>query len=105
MAVAIRTPAGLTCFHGMAWFRPGASVSYVLRVYDEQGRYDETRPRQARLIQASKGRRQLVFVGGEPGIGKTTLVELFVNRLTGRPRTTCFLGQCAMSSGRSSTAC
>src|SRR5262245_24308821 len=30
---------------------------------------------------ASAGRRQLVFVTGEPGIGKTTLVEAFLRRL------------------------
>ena len=69
------------------------------------GRQEELEYLLNRLIQASKGRRQLVFVGGESGIGKNALVELFVNRLTGRPRTTCFMGQCAMSSGRSSTAC
>ena len=63
------------------------------------GRQEELEHLLNRLIQASKGRRQLVFVGGESGIGKTTLVELFVNRLTGRPRTTCFIGRCAMSYG------
>ena len=52
-----------------------------------------------RLLQASKGQRQLVFIAGEPGIGKTTLVELFLKRLAGRPRTTCVSGQCVMSFG------
>src|SRR5262245_9102306 len=34
------------------------------------------------LSQALRGARQLVFVTGEPGIGKTTLVEAFLERIT-----------------------
>jgi len=52
-----------------------------------------------RFLQAAKGRRRLVFVGGEPGIGKSTLIELFLEHLAGRPQTTCAVGQCTMSFG------
>ena len=51
------------------------------------------------FLEADKGRRQLVFLGGEPGVGKTTLIQLFVERLTGRPGTTVVGGQCVMSFG------
>jgi DNA-binding winged helix-turn-helix (wHTH) protein/predicted ATPase len=37
------------------------------------------------LAEAGAGRRQLVFVTGGPGSGKTALVERFVNRLGGPP--------------------
>jgi len=63
------------------------------------GRQEELEYLLNRFLQASRGQRQLVFAGGEPGIGKTTLVELFLERLAGRPRTTCVVGQCAMSFG------
>ena len=52
-----------------------------------------------RFLEADKGRRQLVFLGGEPGAGKTTLVQLFMERLAGRPGTTLVGGQCVMSFG------
>ena len=51
------------------------------------------------FLEADKGRRQLVFVGGEPGAGKTALVQLFMERLTGRPGTTLVGSQCVMSFG------
>jgi hypothetical protein len=37
------------------------------------------------LAEARDGRRQLVFVTGGPGGGKTALVEAFTNRLDGSP--------------------
>jgi DNA-binding winged helix-turn-helix (wHTH) protein len=52
-----------------------------------------------RFLEADKGRRQLVFLGGEPGAGKTTLVRLFMERLKGRPGTTLVGGKCVMSFG------
>ncbi len=36
------------------------------------------------LDRALEGQRQVVFVTGEPGVGKTTLVDLFLGRLAGR---------------------
>jgi DNA-binding winged helix-turn-helix (wHTH) protein/predicted ATPase len=43
---------------------------------------------------ASKGARQIVFVTGEPGIGKTTLVESFTSSLAPGSETRIGLGQC-----------
>jgi DNA-binding winged helix-turn-helix (wHTH) protein/tetratricopeptide (TPR) repeat protein len=42
------------------------------------GRAAESRRLRAWLDQALRGQRQVVFVTGEPGIGKTTLVEAFL---------------------------
>jgi len=52
-----------------------------------------------RFLEASRGERRLVFVGGGPGVGKTTLVNRFLEHLAGRPHTTCARGQCVMHSG------
>ena len=45
------------------------------------GREAELARLHARLASASNGRRQLVFVTGEPGIGKTALVEAFLSQV------------------------
>ena len=37
------------------------------------------------LDEALGGKRQIVFITGEPGIGKTSLVEAFLARLASRP--------------------
>lgn len=37
------------------------------------------------FLQACQGVRQLVFITGEPGIGKTTVVEAFLSQLSARP--------------------
>jgi len=52
-----------------------------------------------RFLEANRGERRLVFIGGEPGVGKTTLVDLFLEHLAGRPHTTCARGQCLMHYG------
>ncbi len=51
------------------------------------------------FLEADKGRRQIVFLGGEAGAGKTALVQLLMKRLTGRPATTLVGGQCVMNFG------
>ena len=58
------------------------------------GRQREVEHLLNRFLDADKGRRQLVFLGGEAGVGKTTLVQLFLERLEGRPETTVASGQC-----------
>ncbi len=46
------------------------------------------------LERAQEGTRQIVFVTGEPGIGKTTVVEAFVQRLSMHPRLRMAQAQC-----------
>lgn len=46
------------------------------------------------LSRALHGLRQLVFVTGEPGIGKTTLVEAFITRITAGNAVRIGSGQC-----------
>ena len=40
------------------------------------------------------GERQVVFVSGEPGIGKTTIVDLFLERIKDKPNLRIGHGQC-----------
>ena len=49
------------------------------------GREDEMRTLASALKQASAGRRQVVFIAGDPGIGKTTLVDAFLAGLRTSP--------------------
>lgn len=51
------------------------------------------------LGQALQGERQLVFVTGEPGIGKSTLVDLFQHHLQSLQQTTTGYGQCVEQYG------
>jgi predicted ATPase len=46
------------------------------------------------LVRARLGERQIVFVTGEPGIGKTTLVESFVERAAAGQHVSVARGQC-----------
>lgn len=48
---------------------------------------------------AWRGTRQVVFVTGEPGIGKTGVVEAFLERVTDDPRVWIAHGQCIETSG------
>ena len=48
------------------------------------GRHRELAQLQQRVTQAQQGQRQVVLVSGEPGIGKTTFVEAFLQRLVSR---------------------
>jgi DNA-binding winged helix-turn-helix (wHTH) protein/predicted ATPase len=52
-----------------------------------------------RYREANRGERRLVFLSGEPGVGKTTLVNIFLEHLAGRPHTSCARGQCVMHFG------
>lgn len=63
------------------------------------GRLTELESLSAWLRSACAGVRQLIFVTGEPGIGKTTLIESFLARLDDAERGTspalwCVRGQC-----------
>src|SRR5262249_22568978 len=53
-----------------------------------------------RAIEAAwRGTRQIVFVPGEPGIGKTAVVEAFLERLSIDPRVWIAHGQCVETYG------
>src|SRR5262249_22934547 len=58
------------------------------------GREAELLRLQGWLDKARRGERQVVFVTGEAGIGKTTLVEAFHQRLRARPEVWVARGQC-----------
>jgi predicted ATPase/DNA-binding winged helix-turn-helix (wHTH) protein len=70
-----------------------AAVDHVV------GRERELDELRARLDEAQRGRRQMVFVGGEAGIGKTTLVDAFFARLAGEERVWLARGQAVESYG------
>src|SRR5262249_60877030 len=46
------------------------------------------------LDKALEGERQVVFVSGEPGIGKTTLLDAFHEQCASRPKLRTTRGQC-----------
>ena len=58
------------------------------------GRDEELAQLSACLEQARAGQRQIVFVTGGPGSGKTTLVEALVRQVAGRPEVWIASGQC-----------
>jgi DNA-binding winged helix-turn-helix (wHTH) protein/predicted ATPase len=64
------------------------------------GRERELDALAARLEDALHGRRQVVFVGGEAGIGKTTLVDALFARLAGDPSLWLARGQAVESYGQ-----
>ena len=65
------------------------------------GREKELAQLQAWFEVAQSGQRQIVFVSGEPGIGKTTLIEAFLERIgrIGGQRQRIARGQCVESYG------
>jgi DNA-binding winged helix-turn-helix (wHTH) protein/predicted ATPase len=58
------------------------------------GRETEMAQLESWLGQARQGRRQVVFVTGEPGIGKTSVVDLFLARVLSGPPLWVAWGQC-----------
>jgi predicted ATPase len=58
------------------------------------GREAELQQLHERLDQALRGERQTIFVTGEAGIGKTTVVETFVAQLATREDLCIMQGQC-----------
>ena len=51
------------------------------------------------LEKAGRGQRQIIFVTGEAGIGKTTLVDLFLQQITRRREVRIARGQCVEGFG------
>ena len=65
------------------------------------GRLTELGALENRLKQATLGRPQLVFVSGEPGVGKTTLLDTFAERHATRGGLVYTMGRCAEHYGPS----
>ncbi len=63
------------------------------------GRDAELVQLQRSLTKALDGARQVVFLSGEPGIGKTALVDAFVERLRDQPDVLITRGQCVEQYG------
>src|SRR4051812_8624850 len=63
------------------------------------GREEELARLHAVLDAAVGGRRRVVLVTGEPGVGKTTLVEAFLAEATARTRAVVARGQCLENHG------
>ena len=76
-AVEEREPLTVDVTAPLAWSPPSVGRSVVLPV----GREAELTCLHAWLASALRGVRQVVFVTGEAGLGKTTLVEAFVAQL------------------------
>src|SRR5262249_8892066 len=73
---------------------PATSLRPHLPLASPVGREAELTYLHATLARALGGERQVVFVTGEPGIGKTTLVDAFIARLAGDPTLWVSRGQC-----------
>jgi predicted ATPase len=58
------------------------------------GRETELRHLHSQLEKALRGERQIVFITGEPGIGKTTLVDAFVEQIGAQHEVWITRGQC-----------
>src|SRR5215831_3542807 len=65
------------------------------------GRLAELAALENRLTQANFGRLQMVFVIGEPGIGKTALLDVFADRHTASEELAYTIGRCAEHYGPS----
>ncbi len=77
---------------------PGSPVTSPIRIVAPAmvmvGRMDELAMLHAMFERAQDGARQIVFVVGEAGIGKTTLIDRFVAELERDGRTEIARGQC-----------
>ena len=76
-----------------------ASSSSSIAVSTLVGREAPLARLHARLASALGGQRQLVFVTGEPGIGKTALVEMFLAEIGGTKTLRVGRGQCVEQYG------
>jgi predicted ATPase/DNA-binding winged helix-turn-helix (wHTH) protein len=63
------------------------------------GRQAELTDLQEALSKATLGNRQVVFIEGETGIGKTALLQQFVNRFCGGPASFIAVGDCHRQHG------
>jgi AAA ATPase domain len=86
--------AGLSASRGR---RPGAPPTADGRTHG--GRQGDVEALEGWFQRAAQGARQLVFVGGEAGVGKTTVVEAFLARLAAESGVRMGRGQCAEHTG------
>src|SRR5258708_37862855 len=77
---------------------PAAGVVAIIKPQKVVGRERELARLHDYLQQSFQGERQIVFVTGEVGIGKSTLVDLFLEQAEG-PETCIARGQCMESYG------
>ena len=77
-------------------YQPHRAVSAPLpfRTSSIVGRTNELSDLQQYLDSALQGQRQVVFVTGEPGIGKTTLIQAFLDQISVRGDLLIGQGQC-----------
>jgi DNA-binding winged helix-turn-helix (wHTH) protein len=79
---------------------PTPAVEIVLAAdHHIVGRDAELDALRAAFARADAGHRQLCFVTGEPGIGKTTLIDRFLAELAARPDVVAVRGQCIEQHG------
>ena len=64
------------------------------------GREKELRKLQELFEHVRQGKRQLVFISGEPGVGKTTLVDAFLRGISSNPTVWVGQGQCIEQYGQ-----
>jgi DNA-binding winged helix-turn-helix (wHTH) protein len=88
------TPEDESCGQPAASVAPRSSPAALV------GREAELARLHAALVRALSGQRQLVFVTGEPGIGKTTLVEMFLGQVGEAQALRIGHGQCVEQYGR-----
>ena len=81
--------------------QPMAAQPYTASPARMVGRVAELAALENRLKQAISGRPQLVFVSGEPGVGKTTLLDAFAERHATRGDLVYTMGRCAEHYGPS----
>lgn len=81
--------------------QPIAALPHTASPARMVGRVAELASLESRLNQAIVGRPQLVFVSGEPGVGKTTLLDAFAERHATRGGVVYAMGRCAEHYGPS----
>lgn len=78
---------------------PGAPHANVQAAHEIVGREASIAELDSYLARALKGQRQIVFITGEAGIGKTTLVEEFQRTAARHPNLRVIRGQCVEGFG------
>jgi len=90
---------------GYEFIVPVTNEDSAIRPLDETeqkkivGRDRALRDLDSRLEKAGRGQRQVIFVTGEAGIGKTTLVDLFLQQIAPRREIRIARGQCVEGFG------